>query len=110
VLGVDLAHVGRRYGDRQPARAHERGMIRVADRDRERLDRIQVGDAAGFWRLVQDGADDLKWCGASPLYTFLRTVDGVRAELLAYEQWNIDDESVVTFAGLGFREEERQSG
>jgi hypothetical protein len=80
------------------------------DRDRERLDRIRVGDASGFWRLVQDGADDLKWCGASPLYTFLRTVDGVRAELLAYEQWNIDDESVVTFAGLRFREVERQSG
>jgi AmmeMemoRadiSam system protein B len=109
VLGVDLAHVGRRYGDPEGARAHERGMIRVADRDRERLQRVQVGDAAGFWRLVQDGADDLKWCGASPLYTFLRTVDGVRGELLEYEQWNIDDESVVTFAGLAFREEERQS-
>ena len=110
VLGIDLAHVGRRYGDPRAARAHERGMIRVADRDRERLDRVRVGDAAGFWRLVQEGADDLKWCGASPLYTFLRTVDGVRGDLLAYEQWNIDDESVVTFAGLGFREEERQSG
>jgi AmmeMemoRadiSam system protein B len=110
VLGVDLAHVGRRYGDPEPARAHERGMIRVADRDRERLERIRVGDAAGFWQLVQDGADDLRWCGASPLYTFLRTVEGGRGAVLAYEQWNIDDESVVTFAGLGFREEERQSG
>ena len=110
VLGIDLAHVGRRYGDPLAARAHEQGMIRVADRDRERLERVRVGDAAGFWRLVQEGADDLKWCGASPLYTFLRTVDGVRGDLLAYEQWNIDDESVVTFAGLGFREEERQIG
>jgi len=110
VLGVDLAHVGRRYGDAEAARAHERGMIRVADRDRERLDRIQAGDAAGFWRLVQEGGDDLKWCGSSALYTLLRTVDGVRGDLLGYEQWNIDDESVVTFAGLKFREEERQSG
>ena len=109
VLGVDLAHVGRRYGDSEGARVHERGMIAVAERDRERLERIRVGDAAGFWRLVQDGADDLKWCGASPFYTFLRTVDGVRGDLLGYEQWNIDDESVVTFAGLLFREEERQS-
>lgn len=109
VLGVDLAHVGRRYGDPEGARAGERGMIQVADRDRERLERIRVGDAAGFWRLVQDGADDLKWCGASPFYTFLRTVDGVRGDLLGYEQWNIDDESVVSFAGLAFREEERQS-
>ena len=108
VLGVDLAHVGRRYGDPSPARAHERGMIRVADRDRERLDRIRAGDAQAFWRLVQDEGDDLKWCGASPLYTFLRAVDGVRGDLLSYEQWNIDDQSVVSFAGLAFRGGERQ--
>ena len=85
-------------------------MIRVAARDRERAGRIRPGtrQASGGW--CRTDGDDLKWCGASPLYTFLRTVDGVRGDLLAYEQWNIDDESVVTFAGLRFREVERQSG
>jgi AmmeMemoRadiSam system protein B len=110
VLGVDLAHVGRRYGDPQVARAHERGMIRVSERDRDRLERIRVGDAAGFWRLVQEDADDLKWCGASPLYAFSRMASRTRGEILEYEQWNIDAESVVTFAGLAFRDkEERES-
>jgi predicted class III extradiol MEMO1 family dioxygenase len=69
-----LAHVGRRYGDPESARAHERGMIRVSERDRDRLERVRAGDATGFWRLVQEDADDLKWCGASPLYAFSRTV------------------------------------
>ena len=36
---------------------------------------IAAGDAEGFWNLVVErGDDDLKWCGSSPLYTFLRAV------------------------------------
>jgi AmmeMemoRadiSam system protein B len=103
VLGVDLAHMGRRYGDGAGARAGEGGMKEVARRDRERLDRVVAGDADGFWRLLREGGDELKWCGASPLYTFLRTAGPVRGDVLEYEQWNIDPESVVSFAAVAFR-------
>ena len=106
VLGVDLAHMGRRYGDGFAARADKEGMIGVCDRDRARCERILAGDAHGFWSLVQENADDLKWCGASPLYAFLYSAGPVRGELLRYEQWNIDDESVVSFAGMAFRKGE----
>jgi AmmeMemoRadiSam system protein B len=102
VLGVDMAHMGRRYGDPFTARADEGLMLDVGTRDRERFDRIAAGDAAGFWRLVQDKGDELKWCGASPLYTFLKAVAPARAELARYEQWNIDEASVVSFAALTF--------
>jgi hypothetical protein len=34
---------------------------------------------------------------------FLAALPECRAELLSYEQWNIDDASVVSFAGLAFR-------
>ena len=105
VLGVDLAHVGRRYGDSIQARAHDGAMNQVAARDRERLDRIANGDAGGFWDLTHEGGtDDLKWCGSSPLYTFLRTHPEVRGQVLHYDQWNIDDASVVSFAALSFSE------
>jgi MEMO1 family protein len=103
VLGVDLAHVGRRYGDETKARAGEGSLHEVARRDRERLDRVAEGDADGFWRLLREGGDDLRWCGASPLYTFLRAVGPVRGDVLEYEQWNIDPESVVSFAAVAFR-------
>jgi AmmeMemoRadiSam system protein B len=103
VLGVDLAHMGRRYGDGAGARAGEGGMREVARRDRERLDRVTAGDAEGFWRLLREGGDELKWCGASPLYTFLRAAGPVRGDVLEYEQWNIDPESVVSFAAVAFR-------
>ncbi|HEY8923976.1 MAG TPA: AmmeMemoRadiSam system protein B [Polyangia bacterium] len=107
VLGVDMAHVGPRYGDRQRVRAHQGEMLAVTERDRARLDRVAAGDADGFWRLVRgdggsSGRDDLKWCGSAPLYAFLRAVPGVRARLLHYDHWNIDDDSVVSFAAMAF--------
>jgi hypothetical protein len=77
-------------------------MVEVAERDRTRLERVNAGDARGFWGAVQENQDDLKWCGSSPLYTFLNVKPGVRGSTLRYEQWNIDEQSVVTFAGVAF--------
>jgi len=108
VLGVDFAHVGRRYGDAQAARAHAGPLAEVAARDRARVERIAAGDAGGFWELVTErGDDDLKWCGTSPLYTFLRAVPEARGRLCGYDQWNIDEASVVSFGAIAFPEKER---
>jgi hypothetical protein len=105
VLGIDMAHIGRRYGDSLGAKADQGQMREVRSRDEARIEKALVGDPAGFWRLVrgQDGeGDELSWCGSAPLYTFLRTAGAVRGRLLHYEQWNIDDDSVVSFAGIAF--------
>jgi len=109
VLGVDMAHMGRRYGDSWRARAHSGEMVDITAREGARLERIGAGDAAGFWNLVQGdgpaarrGDDDLKWCGSAPLYTFLRAVPAARGSVLAYDHWNIDEDSVVSFAALSF--------
>jgi AmmeMemoRadiSam system protein B len=104
VLGVDMAHMGRRYGDGFLARAEEGLMMDVAERDRLRCERIAAGDAEGFWALVQEKGDELKWCGASPLYTFLKATTPAAGQVKRYEQWNIDDGSVVSFAGISFHE------
>jgi MEMO1 family protein len=106
VLGVDFAHVGRRYGDARAARAYEGALAAVAERDDARMQRIEAGDGPGFWNLVLErGDDDLKWCGSSPIYTFLRAVPQARGRRLGYEQWNIDDASVVSFGALSFTSE-----
>ena len=63
---------------------------------------FNAGDAAGFWDLVRENRDDLKWCGSAPFYTFLKSIPNTRGELRNYEQWNIDDRSVVSFAGMSF--------
>lgn len=102
VLGIDMAHMGRRYGDQFAANADSGEMLEVARRDRSRIDRITDADARGFWDLVQENQDDLKWCGSSPLYTFLSAVPAARGNLRRYQQWNIDEQSVVSFAAMTF--------
>jgi AmmeMemoRadiSam system protein B len=104
VLGVDLAHVGARYGDAFRARAGAGRLVEVERRDRRRIERVAAGDADGFWDEVRQGGDDLRWCGASSLYAFLRATSPRRGVLLRYEQWNIDPASVVSFAALAFGE------
>jgi AmmeMemoRadiSam system protein B len=109
VLGVDMTHIGRRYGDALTARAGQGRLVEVEARDRQRIARLAAGDAAGFWDLVREGGtpdagyDDLKWCGSAPLYAFERALPHARGDLLHYEQWNIDDASVVSFGALAFR-------
>jgi hypothetical protein len=103
LLGVDMAHMGERYQDQFSAVADQGRMSEVAVRDHKRIASINSGDAAGFWDLVRENRDDLKWCGSSPFYTFLKTAPrGMQGELLRYEQWNIDEASVVSFAGMAF--------
>jgi hypothetical protein len=90
-----MAHIGRRYGDEFSAQPEKGRMISVRDRDLERLGSYCRGDARGFFDLVRCNQDDLRWCGYAPLYTFLQAVPEARGEVLHYEQWNIDDQSVV---------------
>jgi len=103
VLGVDMAHMGRRYGDPIQAKAQRGEMLEVAERDKARIERLEQGDAEGFWELVQPNHDDLKWCGSAPFYTFLKAAPGARGRLRLYEQWNIDPQSVVSFGAMEFR-------
>lgn len=103
VLGVDMAHMGKRYGDSVAMKGQEGDMLPVAARDRERIGRMAAGDANGFWDLIQPNHDDLKWCGSSPIYTFMKAVPEARGELRHYEHWEIDEESVVTFGALAWR-------
>jgi AmmeMemoRadiSam system protein B len=105
ILGVDMAHMGARYQDKFECHAGEGVMQNVADRDEKRIGCINALDAEGFWALVQERHDDLKWCGSSPFYTFLKTAPKATGELLRYEQWNIDERSVVSFAGMAFRKD-----
>ena len=102
VLGIDMAHMGQRYGDKFKAKAGRGEMQDVERRDRTRIHRMEQSDAQGFWDLVRENYDDLKWCGSAPVYTFLRAMPDARGSLLHYQQWNIDEHSVVSFAGMQF--------
>ena len=102
ILGIDLAHIGRRYGDDFIAQSEQGLLQEVRARDEARLREVCAGNAEGFYELIHPDQDDLRWCGYSPVYTFLASVKGVRGRVLSYEQWNIDEQSVVSFTGMDF--------
>ena len=103
VLGVDMAHMGRRYGDPTSVQANDGIAQEIEARDRERMSHVVAGDADAFWAAVHsDGADALKWCGSAPLYAFMKAQPEAKARVLDYSQWNIDDSSIVSFGALSF--------
>jgi AmmeMemoRadiSam system protein B len=102
ILGVDMAHMGRRYNDPLRATANIGEMTAIELRDRARVAQLSAGDRRAYWSLVQEGNDDLKWCGSAPFYTFLKAMPGLRGELLDYYQWQIDPHSVVSFGAIAF--------
>ncbi|MBK9317171.1 MAG: AmmeMemoRadiSam system protein B [Acidobacteria bacterium] len=103
VLGIDLAHVGRRYGDDFTATTGSEEMAQIEMQDRERLDQVCDGNAGEFFELMREEQARLKWCGYSPIYTFLQAMPEARGNLIRYDQWNIDEQSVVSFAAMEFR-------
>ena len=99
VLSIDMAHMGQRYGD---AIAYEEGNQTIENTDVARMKSLIGGDIDSFWSHVRKDDDPWKWCGSAPLYALYRALPGVQAEVLRYGQWNIDEASVVSFAGMRF--------
>ena len=104
IVGIDMAHIGQRYGDGTAVVADEGPMQDVAARDRARCGRIAAGNPDALWDLIEaDGeGDPLHWCGSSAAYAFLEAARPGRGALRHYEQWNIDAGSVVSFAAMAF--------
>ena len=102
VMGVDMAHIGRRYGDAFAVAPGDPRMRDVESLDRARCQALRAGDAGTFWACITPEGDPLRWCGSSPLYTFAQAVRPSKGELLHYEQWAIDPHSVVSFGALAF--------
>jgi len=99
IAGVDLAHVGPRFGD--PERNTSRSLALVERADRGMLDSVVAGDARGFFASVAFDRDARRICGLSPIYTLLRLVPEARGRLLRYAQWP-DPEGAVTFCAVSF--------
>ncbi|MFN0124787.1 MAG: AmmeMemoRadiSam system protein B [Blastocatellia bacterium] len=102
VLGIDLAHIGRRYGDPLDAAAESGFMLEVHHADEHRLEHVCDNNKEAFLDMVLPENDPLKWCGFTPVYTFMQCVPHARGKVLKYDQWNIDEHSVVSFTAMEF--------
>lgn len=99
IAGVDLAHVGPRFGDPEPNT--EEALRDVEGADRSMLESVMEGDPIGFYGAVSFDGDSRRICGLSPIYTFLRALPGVRGRLLRYSQWP-DSAGAVSFCAAVF--------
>ena len=99
VAGVDLAHVGPRFGD---AEANTAALLeRVAREDAKMLEAVTASEPTAFFASVAADGDSRRICGLSPIYAFLRVLPGIRGELLRYSQWP-DPQGAVTYCAAAF--------
>jgi len=99
VAGVDLAHVGPRFGDPDPNT--EASLATVERADRTMLESVVAGDAQGFFARVAADRDARRICGLSPIYSLLRVLPEAPGRLIEYRQWP-DPEGAVTFCAVSF--------
>lgn len=102
VAGVDFSHVGPRFGDAEPADSAL--ALRTSAGDHRALDQVVRGDAEGFWREVAGSGNPQRIDAGSALYTALRVLEPVRADVLHYAQAPDPMGGIVSFASLAFRE------
>ncbi|MBN1273107.1 MAG: AmmeMemoRadiSam system protein B [Candidatus Aminicenantes bacterium] len=108
VAGVDLSHIGPKFGHESPAPA----LIWEAKRHDEALLRaIEQGDPLSFWEANRKVRDRFNVCGFSVLAFLLELFSGFPAQLLAYDVWHEEaTESAVSFAALIVQENSRNQG
>jgi AmmeMemoRadiSam system protein B len=101
VAGVDFAHVGAKFGDREGLTPEL--LATTAAKDRQLVSALEHGDPQAFLAALAADADRTRICGAAPLLVFLELLRGVRGHLLCHEQSRDDGtRSTVTSASMAF--------
>ncbi|MBI2266589.1 MAG: AmmeMemoRadiSam system protein B [Armatimonadetes bacterium] len=101
IAGVDLAHVGGRFGDKETITPAV--LDQIEKEDKEMLEAAARGAAGSFHEAVANDQDRRRICGYPGIYSLLYCLAPTRGYLLTYEQsLEPDTNSVVTFAGMSF--------
>lgn len=99
IAGADLAHVGKRFGDKSGPT--DRSLQRVEREDRIFLNMVERGDAEGVFRSIAEDGDSRRICGYPPIYLALRCINQPQGKLLQYRQWaDMNAGAAVTYAAL----------
>lgn len=101
IAGVDMAHVGPKFGDKD--KVNEETLKTIKERDIKSLEFTEKLDPEGFYRSVEVEKDWRKVCGLSSIYATLSTIQANEGKILGYDQAEEPDTgSVVSFASMGF--------
>ena len=100
VGGVDLSHVGPRFGDDEPVGPAL--MQRASAADLGALRFVEAGDAEGWWRAVAADGNPSHVCGLGAVYTVLRLLAPVKGRVLGYDQGVDPAGGLVGFSAVVF--------
>lgn len=98
---VDLAHVGAKFGDRDPVTPDL--LKKIEEEDLDSLDRAAAMDAGGFFGSIAAGGDWRKICGLSPITTMLAAMDAKKGRLVKYDRFaDMENHEVVSYTAMSF--------
>ena len=101
VAGVDLAHVGAQFGDRDAITPSFLDWVEAEDL--RLIERLVALDGPGFFHEIAKDQDRRRICGFSPLYSLIQLLDGSRGKMLKYRQaFTPATGSAVTFTSVVF--------
>jgi AmmeMemoRadiSam system protein B len=96
VAGVDLSHIGPKFGHRERAEAL---LLEARAHDRALLQAFAAGDVRSFWAESRRVRDRYNVCGLSALAFLLEIFEGTKGSVLGYDFWLEEaTQSGVSFA------------
>jgi len=101
IAGIDLSHVGRRFGQAEGATPE---LLEQVERDDRQLLRLLAdGDREDFVKFMKEVNPRNHVCGFPALYVLFDLLNGRKGELMEYRQ-NVegDSDSMVSFAAMAF--------
>ncbi|MCH8332372.1 AmmeMemoRadiSam system protein B [Candidatus Sumerlaeota bacterium] len=99
IAGVDLSHVGKKFGDADGVDDFRAGLVRAADM--RMLDCVKECDPEAFFNHFREDGNARKVDAISAVYSMLHTLGPGEAQLLNYDQHReTETESMVTFASM----------
>lgn len=101
VAGVDLAHIGGRFGDEFTVNEDVRAQLEHDDR--EMLKTLEECSAPKFFQFIREEQDGRRVCGFPTLYTMVSALKLKKGEVLFYDQsFEKNTNSVVSFTSMRF--------
>lgn len=98
LISGDLAHVGKKFGDEQPA---QQLFEKVKRFDEQFLESAEEANDQKIFNLIKEDHDPYRICGFPPLYTFLKSMKNIKGQAVSYDLWDEQEkESAVSFASI----------
>jgi len=101
IISGDLAHIGPKFGDRQPVA--DRALAHSRAQDLALIRQAEAADRDGYFQIIADEGDCRRICGLPPTFVSLGAAAPRHGKLLHYDQYVHPRRfESVSFASMAF--------